>query len=139
MAEATQPASAVGRRARTPLWKWLCGAGVAAVLVTSVLAGLLWFTETGSGEVRRSPDGRFDAHANNMSRGTLWGTREEWVDIRVTEQATGREVWRVRRNPAPGTAPDYGMRGARSVEWAADSSAVTVDIDGGQKLTFPVP
>ena len=55
------------------------------------------------------------------------------------DKATGREVWRVRRNPAPGTAPDYGMRGVRFVEWAADSSAVTVDIGGGQKLTFPVP
>lgn len=139
MAEATQPASAEEHRIRIPLWKWLCGAGIATVLMTGLLAGWLWFGDTGSGESRRSPDGSFDAQANNMSRGTIWGTREEWVDIRVTELGTGREVWRVRRTHTPGTVPDYGMRGVRFVEWATDSSAVTVDIGGGQKLTFPVP
>lgn len=75
----------------------------------------------------------------NMSCGTLQGTREEWVEIRVTERGTGREVWCVKRQPVPGTAPDYGMRGEKFVEWAADSSAVRVDIGGGQKMTFSVP
>ena len=120
---------------------WL---GVVAVLVIMFLFtmwGVVWvaFAEHGAGETRESPDGKYEAAAFNKSHGTIQGNRVEWDEIRVTEKKTGREVWVVKRYPPPGTSPDYGMRGVKFVEWAADSSAVTVDIGGGQKLMFTVP
>ncbi|MFY7952298.1 MAG: hypothetical protein ACOVT5_07305 [Armatimonadaceae bacterium] len=120
---------------------WL---GLVAVLAIGFLAtmwGVLWvaFAEHGSGETRESPDGHYDASAFNKSQGRLDGTRLEWDEFRLTEKKSGREVWAVKRFPPPGTSPDYGLRGMKFIEWAADSSAVTIDIGGGQKLTFPVP
>jgi len=109
------------------------------LFLTVGTAGWLWFAESGGGETRTSPDGKYEASAFNKSQGTLWGSRAEWDEIRAREKRTGREVWMVKRYPPPGTAPDYGMRGEKFVEWAADSSAVTVDIGGGQKMTFSVP
>lgn len=138
MADALHPSPA--RHQRRPSARlWLVAAVAVALLFVSVVAGWLWFGELGGGETRDSPDGRFEASAFNKSCGTIQGTREGWVEIRVTERGTGREVWMVKRHPPPGTAPDYGMRGVKFVEWAADSTAVSIDVGGGQKMTFPVP
>jgi hypothetical protein len=122
-----------------PAWLGVAAVLVILLVVTAISIGTVWFGEGGTGETRESPDGRYEASAMNLSRGTIGGTRKEWVEIRVMERGSRREVWKVTRQPPPGTAPDYGMRGVKFVEWAADSSAVTVDIGGGQKLTFPVP
>lgn len=116
---------------------------VAVLLIGSLftLWGVVWiaFAEHGTGETRESPDGLYEASAFNKSQGRLEGTRLEWAEILLTEKKTGREVWVVKRYPPPGKSPDYGLRGMKFVEWAVDSSAVTIDIGGGQRLTFPVP
>lgn len=122
-----------------PAWLGLALLLLLGFLVSFGNAMWLAFAESGSGETRTSPDGRYEASAFNKSQGTIWGDRAEWDEIRVTEKSTRRETWLVKRYPAPGAAPDYGMRGVKFVEWAADSSAVTVDIGGGQKMTLPVP
>jgi hypothetical protein len=75
-----------------------------------------------------------------MSRGKLLGGREQYIELRVVEVATGREVWRVVYcHPPEAEVPDYCLRGVRFVTWAADSSAVTIPIAGGREMTFAVP
>lgn len=99
-----------------------------------------WFAPSGTGESRLSPDGRYEAHADNLRRGTVTGRREQYAEIRVTEVATGREVWRVVHRHHPEAAvPEYGSRGMRFIVWAEDSSAVTVPVAGGRTLSFHVP
>ena len=113
---------------------------VAAVVLLAVAAGWLWFGPTGFGEFRHSQDGRYTAHAMNMSIGTLTGGRDWYIEVRVVEQASGREVWRVvHRHPAGADVPDYGSRAGRFVTWAADSSAVRVPVAGGRELVLAVP
>jgi hypothetical protein len=67
---------------------------VAALLVVlpAALAAWLWFAPSGSGEFRNSPDGRFTAHASNMSVGTLTGGRDHYIEVRIVGAGTGREV-----------------------------------------------
>jgi hypothetical protein len=139
MTEAVQWPPARTKKVLLAVWLSLAICTTLGALMVVVIALSIRSDDISTGETRESPDGRFEASAMNVSRGTVQGTRDEWVKLRVTERGTGREVWRVKRQPPPGTAPDYGMRGIKFVEWAADSSAVTVDIDGGRKLTFPVP
>ena len=80
------------------------------------------------------------AQAMNMSAGTLLRGRDWYVEVRVVEQASGWEVWRVvRRHPAGADVPDYGSRGRRFITWAADSSSVTVPVGGGEQLVLAVP
>ena len=86
-----------------------------------------------------SPDGRFEAHAYNYERGTWFG-REKYVEFRVNELATGREVWHVSHHHLSNAdVPEYGARGITFVAWAADSSSVTITVGGGREMTFPVP
>ena len=110
---------------------------VAAILV--VVVGWLWFGPCGTGEFRHSPDGRFTAHAMNMTTGTITGGRERHIKIRVVEDSSGREVWRIVQGyTAEADVPDYGTRGKRSIAWATDSSSVTVPVADGRELVLPV-
>ena len=110
---------------------------VAAILV--VVAGWLWFFPSGTGEFRHSPDGRFTAHATNMTTGTITGGRDRYIKIRVVEDSSGREVWRiVQGHTAEADVPDYGTRGKRFIAWAPDSSSVTVPVADGRELALPV-
>jgi hypothetical protein len=119
----------------------LVAAAIAIVVaITGVLLAWLWFGASGAGEFRSSPDGRFTAHAMNMSTGTFSGGRHHYIEVRVVEETSRVEVWRVIRHHAHGVdVPDYGNRGRRFITWAADSSAVTVPVVGGRELVLPVP
>lgn len=111
----------------------------AAVLLVTAAAGL-WFAPSGTGEFRHSPDGRYTAHAMNMSTGTLTSGRDRYIEVRVVEEASGREVWRVvHRHPSGADVPDYGSRAGRFITWASDSSAVAVPVAGGRELVLAVP
>ena len=113
-------------------------AGLAIVLVVA-LGFWFWFQPSGIGEYGHSPDGRFEAHAMNMTRPTLGGGQEQWIEIWVIEVVTGREVWRVvHRHPPGADVPSYGARGAKFIEWAPDSSAVTIPVAGGQPMTLTI-
>ena len=112
---------------------------VAFLLILTVLSSL-WFGPSGTGEFRNSPNGRYTAHASNMSTGTLTGGRDWFIEITVVEESSGREVWRiVRRHQAEAEVPEYGNRAGRYVTWAPDSSTVTVPIEAGQSLVLNVP
>ena len=111
-----------------------------AVVLSLAVVSWLWSIPTGTGEFRDSPDGRYTAHAMNMSARTLLGGWERYIEMRVTEASSGAEVWRVvHRHPAGADVPDYGLRGMQFITWAADSSAVTVPVAGGRELVLAVP
>ena len=117
-----------------------CSALVAAlVALLTLLLGGLWFASSGTGEVRTSPEDRFTASVSNMSRGTLFG-RRTYLEVRIVENASRREVWRGVRHPPPGAkVPSYGSRADRFIVWAAGVSMVTVPVDGGRRLTLAAP
>ena len=113
---------------------------ITTVGILLTVAAWLWFAPSGTGEYLRSPDGRFTAHVSNLSAGTWAGSREQYIQVRIVEEASDREVWRVvRPHSALATVPDYGSRADRFLVWAADSSSVTVPVGGGQQLILPVP
>ncbi|CAN5872304.1 hypothetical protein BH24DEI2_BH24DEI2_15010 [soil metagenome] len=123
---------------RTPGRLQLVATGFGALL--AVALAWLWFVPSGSGEFQVSPDARFTAHASNLSRGTLTGGRNQYVQVWVTENGSGREVWRVVRRPPAGTeVPVFENRDERFITWAADSSSVAVPLDGGHRLALEVP
>jgi hypothetical protein len=114
---------------------------VCLVGTSGIILPVLWFlyAPQSAGETRTSPDDRFMAEAVTRRKLTHFFTREEYVEITVTEIASGREVWRVVHRYQPkAEVPDYGLRGVRFLKWADDSSAVMIDVDGRQ-MTFPVP
>ena len=108
------------------------------ILLTAALAWL-WFVPSGTGEFLTSPDGRFTARASNLSRGTLTGRRDRYVQVQVSENASGRELWRVVRRPPGTSVPGYGNRDERFITWAGDSSSVTVPLGSGRRLVLEVP
>ena len=114
-------------------------------LFSAVVLAWLWFVPSGSGEFRVSPDGRFTAHASNLSRGSLTGGRDQYLQVWVTENGAGRngfeqEVWRVvRRHPSGTDVPVFETRDERFITWAPDSSSVAVPLGGGHRLVLEVP
>ena len=116
---------------------WLIAGSVGLFVAAAVW---MWFGSVGTGEFRTSPDGRFIAHVSNLSTGTWAGDREHYIEVRVEEAGSGREVWRVVRSlPAGAAVPDYGDRATRFLVWADDSSAVTVPMGDSQPLVLAVP
>ena len=116
--------------------------GVALVLMLLV-GGWYWLTPKGTGEFRTSPDGRFTARASNMSTASPFGSPRRYIKIEVVEASSGREVWRiVHRFSAEADltdVPDYGSQAEKFLLWSADSSSVTVPVDGGRRLVLNVP
>jgi hypothetical protein len=106
----------------------------------AIFAAALWFGSSGTGEYRDSPNGKFVAHASNLSRGTWFNGRVQYIELLVVAAATDRELWRAEFRPEAGVkVPDYGDRSQpRSIDWATDSSAVTIPIGVDRKVTFPV-
>lgn len=118
---------------------WITGIAILVTLLTLSLR--FWFkSPLGTGEYRESPDGRYTAHASNMSDGTLGGNRPEYIKISVEETSSSRDIWRIVLNYTGGVdRPEYGMRGIKFILWADDSTSVTVPVFDGQKLVLPVP
>ncbi|WP_207211156.1 hypothetical protein [Leptolyngbya sp. Cla-17] len=108
------------------------------MLIGISVAASFWFSPSGTGEYQTSPDGKFTAHASNMSRGTFIG-RLQYIELRVVESVTQREVWRVEFRHEVVTVPDYGDRSKQSfVDWAQDSSSVTISVGGKRQVTIPM-
>ncbi len=103
-------------------------------------AGNLWFSPSGTGEYRRSPDGRFTAHAFNMTRGTFISGRVAYIELLVIESTSEREIWRTHYFHHADDVPSYGDRSqAPFIRWAADSSSVVIPVGGGRQITIPLP
>jgi hypothetical protein len=76
----------------------------------------------------------------NMTARTLLRGHDHYVELKVVDTATGCEVWHViHHHPPDADVPDYGMRGVKFINWADDSSSVTIPVGKGQKMTFAVP
>jgi hypothetical protein len=106
----------------------------------SIFAATLWFSSSGTGEYRNSPDGKFVAHASNLSRGTLLKGRVQYIELLVVDATKDLEVWRLEFRPEIGVKiPDYGDRSKQpTIDWAKDSSAVTIPVGIDRKVTLPV-
>ena len=95
-----------------------------AVLTVVALAGAFRYLDTmpvGTGEVRRSPDGRFEASVMDFfERSFLTGAPRRWFRIRLEGPGV---LYDFTSLPLPG--PPFGSRSSHSVVfWEPDSSAV---------------
>ena len=114
---------------------------IVSLVIVLGLAGWLWFSSPfGTGEYRHSPDGRYTAHASNLSCGTIRGEREWYIEIRVVEELSGLDVWKIIQSHSSGAeVPDYGNRERKFIVWSADSGSVTVPVANGKELVLAVP
>ena len=119
-------------------YSWVLLACVPAGMI--VFAAAMWFLPCGTAEYGNSPDGRFTAHASNLSRGTMFSGRVQYVELLVVESATEREVWRVHfRHQGSAKVPDFGDRSQKFIKWTQDSSSVTIPVGVERQVTLPVP
>lgn len=117
---------------------WVATGGVVGGVI--LIAAGFWFSPSGTGEVQKSPDGRFTANASNMSIGTWFQGRDRYIKLSVVESATDREVWQIQyRDKLGGKVPDYSIRGKHFINWEQDSSSVTIPISGVRKVTLNLP
>ena len=122
--------------------RWYSKVAIAAVSIGAIIfVANLWFGPSGTGEWKNSPDGRFTAHAGNMSRGTVFAGRVRYIELSVVENTTGHEVWRVRvQHAGDAKVPDYGDRSQEPfIRWARDSTSVTIPVEGDRQVTLPMP
>jgi hypothetical protein len=114
--------------------------GIAVIVGLIVILVVLWTSPSGMGDYRVSPNGKYTAHAMNMSTGAFLGKPSRYIEISVEETSTHREIWRIIHHPSDNAkVPDYGIRGIKFVEWAADSGSVTIPIASDDKLVLSIP
>ena len=120
---------------------WLLRCSIALFFVLPITIFLyIWFGPIRTGEARPSPDNQYMAHAYNVYTRDILGSKEWCIELRVVEQSSGREVWRVvHQHVAGAKVPDYGSRVGPFVKWAADSTSVTVPVADGRDLVMTVP
>jgi hypothetical protein len=105
-----------------------------------MIAAGFWFSPSGTGEFQKSPDGKFTANASNMSAGTWFHGRDRYIKLSVVESATEREVWQIQyRDKLGAKVPDYSIRGKHFINWAKDSSSVTIPTSDDRKVTLNLP
>jgi hypothetical protein len=114
---------------------------VIAILVLVVFfCGWLWFAPSGEGEYGDSPNARVRAHMSILSRGTIFGTRIEYLEVRVVDSIGGETILTADYYEFPGAErPNFSNRHTRSIAWAPDSSSVTFQLGGKHQVTFPIP
>ncbi|HEV2512885.1 hypothetical protein [Bosea sp. (in: a-proteobacteria)] len=114
-------------------WLWLLVLGVPLL---AALALFRWFETmpVGTGETRRSPDGRYEASVMDYSaRDFFTGAPRRWFAFRVNGPDTSYELT---STPLPG--PYFGSRSSTSViRWEPDSSAVRF-VFSSSELQFKV-
>jgi hypothetical protein len=127
-------------RSHLLVWVFVPGILLGSISIALFVA---WSGPVGSGEYRPSPNGRFIAHASNNSRGNWGGNRSEYIELSVEDTTTQLSIWQLKylvsAQSDPAGIPKYGMRGLRLINWAKDSSSVSIPIQRGQQVTLPVP
>lgn len=118
-------------------WYWFL---VSCLLIGIIAAATFWFSPSGTGEYQNSPNGKFTANALNMSRGTLFNGRIRYIELLVVELVAQREIWRAEfRHEGELKVPDYGDRSQKPlINWAPDSSSVTLPVGLKRQVTLPV-
>jgi hypothetical protein len=120
-------------------YHWFTIAGVFSLVIA--LAAAIWFLPFSTGEHRISPDGRYEANAYNVNQGTFFSGRVDFIRLTVLESKTNREVWRADYYHEPGAkVPDYADRSHNPfIEWAADSSSVSIPLENGRQVKLALP
>jgi len=110
-----------------------------AVAAVIILFLAFWLKPIGEGEYRDSPNGQWTAHVSALSRGTLLGSRQQYVELSIERRADGVMVWR-QELPYTSTdkTPDYGDRSTRFITWASDSTQFSVSTINGAMMTVPI-
>lgn len=111
-----------------------------AVALTLAVALWLWTRPNGPGEYRTSPDGKWTAHASNLSRGTIGGDRVYYLEVRLVNASSG---FQLAKHELPYNSTDktldYGDRSQAFITWATNSSQFTVGTTNGATLVVKVP
>jgi hypothetical protein len=109
------------------------------VIIAATAFWAFWLLPVGEGEYRDSPDGLWRAHVSAMSRGTLLGTRRQYVELSIERLVDGSTMWR-REIPhtSADSVPPYGDRSARFISWSPDSTRFSVSTTNGATATLPV-
>ncbi|HZZ80528.1 MAG TPA: hypothetical protein VFE62_18640 [Gemmataceae bacterium] len=120
-------------------YHWIAVAGVFSLVIA--LASAWWFLPFGTGEYRISPDGRYEARAENVNQGTLFRGRVDYIRLTVLESGTNREIWRAYYFHEPeAKIPDYADRSQKPfITWAPNSSSVSIPVENGQQVTLTLP
>jgi hypothetical protein len=86
----------------------------------------------GTGESKRSPDGRFEAHITDWYDESFFGTQRRWFEFEVT----GGAYQKIVTDPIPG--PYFGSRSTnRVIHWSDDSAVVRFVFPGREIRTVP--
>jgi hypothetical protein len=110
------------------------------VALTLAVVIWLWTRPNGPGEYRTSPDGKWTAHASNLSRGTIRGDRISYLEIRLVNASSGVQLARHEvRYGRHDQAPDYGDRSQTFITWATNSTHFTVGTTNGATLVVKAP
>jgi hypothetical protein len=122
-------------------WRWLA---VLFLLCTVCFTIWIVFSPIKSGESRRSPDQRYEASAMNVQQRNLWGEWIHHVELKVIDLSTDKVIWEITyQHPPDADVCDYFMRGVKFVQWAEDSTSVTIptrgQMGGQDEMTFRVP
>lgn len=119
-------AAAGGRRGRRS--GGLAGLLLAALVLAAAVRWLMTIP-VGTGEERRSPDGRFTAAVMDYSGQDFFtGSARRWFVFRVTGPGIAHEL-----TSTPFAGPYFGSRSSTSViAWEADSSAVRFVFPGAE-------
>jgi hypothetical protein len=117
---------------------WVATGGVVGGVI--LISAGFWFSPSGTGEFQKSPNSKFIANASNMSIGTWFHGRDRYIKLSVLESATEREVWQIQYRYKSGTkVPDYSIRGKHFINWAQDSSSVTIPTSDDRQVTLNLP
>jgi len=104
-------------RLRTVIIGCLIVAGMLVVFYAGRRALQVMAYPIGTGESKKSPDGRFEAHVTDWYDESYFGHQRQWFEFRVTGGSSQRLV----TDPIPG--PYFGSRSTNTVIYWSDDSA----------------
>jgi hypothetical protein len=77
----------------------------------------------GTGEIIKSPNGKYQAVANDCHSESFWGKKRHWYEFKIEEVASGKIIQRLETDPIDG--PYFGSRSKHKVTfWSDDSKEV---------------
>lgn len=89
----------------------------------------------GSGQYAKSPDGRYEAYAANMTDKYFWGGRREYYEFQIKDVQSRSTLRTIRMTP-PDREEIVDYYGNTILTWASNSSAVTIPVGRKMDLTI---
>lgn len=90
----------------------------------------------GGGQLKESPDKRFTAHASSLTDRYFFGGERSYYEFTIEAEPRQRVRHIVIDAPPEGM---IGWRNQGTIQWAADSSAVTYSFGGTQLILSTKP